>query len=184
MRGNYSPVFGAEHFWTYVFGRHFTIESDHKSLEQISGRCPSLSTEDVTPTSGLWFHNQVSPRRGNGYSTHLIEILTWGYTRDCPRHLCQPCVRRCWEEMRLPTWNQGWPTAKCPCRHNHLWMARQYQGCSKSITTIPWTTWFTHCRGWTYPTWRSNHCSPWREEEGLGTNPSRTLRHIQAPIQG
>ena len=29
-------VFGAEHFWTYVFGRHFTIESDHKSLEQIA----------------------------------------------------------------------------------------------------------------------------------------------------
>ena len=29
-------VFGAEHFRTYVFGRHFTIESDHKSLEQIS----------------------------------------------------------------------------------------------------------------------------------------------------
>ena len=29
-------VFSAEHFWTYVFGRHFTIKSDHKSLEQIS----------------------------------------------------------------------------------------------------------------------------------------------------
>ena len=29
-------VFGAECFQTYVFGRHFTIESDHKSLEQIS----------------------------------------------------------------------------------------------------------------------------------------------------
>ena len=36
MRGNYSCVFGAERFQTYVFGRHFTIESDHKSLEQIS----------------------------------------------------------------------------------------------------------------------------------------------------
>ena len=29
-------VFGAEHFRTYVFGRHFMIEGDHKSLEQIS----------------------------------------------------------------------------------------------------------------------------------------------------
>ena len=29
-------IFSAECFWTYVFGRHFTIESDHKSLEQIS----------------------------------------------------------------------------------------------------------------------------------------------------
>ena len=29
-------VFSAERFLTYVFGRHFTIESDHKSLEQIS----------------------------------------------------------------------------------------------------------------------------------------------------
>ena len=29
-------VFGAERFHTYVFGRSFTIESDHKPLEQIS----------------------------------------------------------------------------------------------------------------------------------------------------
>ena len=29
-------VFCAERFWTYVFGRNFMIESDHKSLEQIS----------------------------------------------------------------------------------------------------------------------------------------------------
>ena len=25
-------IFSAEHFQTYVFGRHFMIESDHKSL--------------------------------------------------------------------------------------------------------------------------------------------------------
>ena len=29
-------VFSAEHFQTHVFGRHFMIKSDHKSLEQIS----------------------------------------------------------------------------------------------------------------------------------------------------
>ena len=29
-------VFGAEHFHTYVFGQPFTIESDHKPLEQIN----------------------------------------------------------------------------------------------------------------------------------------------------
>ena len=29
-------IFGVEHFQTYVFGRHFMTESDHKSLEQIS----------------------------------------------------------------------------------------------------------------------------------------------------
>ena len=44
--------------------------------------------------------------------------------------------------------------------------------------------WFTHCRGWTYPAWRSNHCSPRREEEGLGTDTSRTLRHIKVPAHG
>ena len=25
-------IFDVQCFWTYVFGRHFTIESDHKSL--------------------------------------------------------------------------------------------------------------------------------------------------------
>ena len=29
-------ILSAECFWTYVFGRHFMIESDYKSLEQIS----------------------------------------------------------------------------------------------------------------------------------------------------
>ena len=29
-------IFSAEFFWTYVFGRHCMIKSDHKSLEQIS----------------------------------------------------------------------------------------------------------------------------------------------------
>ena len=50
-------VFGAERFRTYVFGRHFMIESDHKKtrtdLHEESDRCHSTSTEDVTLTSGL-----------------------------------------------------------------------------------------------------------------------------------
>ena len=142
---------------------------DHKSLEQISIKNlvddPVGLTEDVTLTSGLWFCNQVLPRRGNGYSRYLIEILAWGYTRDSPRHLCQPHIHQWWEEMRLSTRNQGRPSAKCPCRHDHCWMARWYQGCSKSMTR------------------RSNHCSP-RREEGLGTDPSGTLRHIKVPVQG
>ena len=29
-------IFGAERFHTYVFGRSFTIDSDHKPLEQIN----------------------------------------------------------------------------------------------------------------------------------------------------
>ena len=43
-------IFGAERFWTYVFGRHFTIESDHKSLEQISMKnlASSMPSENVT----------------------------------------------------------------------------------------------------------------------------------------
>ena len=32
----FTCVFSTEHFQTYVFGRHFMIKSDHKSLEQIS----------------------------------------------------------------------------------------------------------------------------------------------------
>ena len=34
-REAYALVFGCEQFHTYVCGRHFTIESDHKPLEQI-----------------------------------------------------------------------------------------------------------------------------------------------------
>ena len=54
-------VFGTEHFWTYVFGRHFMIEYDHKSLEQISMKnladapVNPMSTLDVTQTLGFGF---------------------------------------------------------------------------------------------------------------------------------
>ena len=156
------------------------IESDHKSLEQISMK--NLADAPVhLQRMLLWLQDYdftINFRQGEKMviADTLSRYSPEDFTRDSSRHLCQPCIHWCWEETRLPTRNQGWPTAKCPCR----W----YQGCSKSITTIPWTTWFTHCRGWTYPMWRSNHCSPRREEEGLGTNPSRTLRHIQVPIQG
>ena len=34
-REAYALVFRCERFHTYVYGRHFTIESDHKPLEQI-----------------------------------------------------------------------------------------------------------------------------------------------------
>ena len=34
-REAYALVFGCEQFCTYIYGRHFTIESDHKPLEQI-----------------------------------------------------------------------------------------------------------------------------------------------------
>ena len=163
------------------------IESDHKSLEQISMKnladAPVCLQRMLLRLQDYDFTIKYRP----GEEMVIADTLSRYSPEDTPEILldiCQPCIHRCWEEMRLPTRNQGWPTAKCPCRHNHHWMARRYQGCSKSITTIPWTMWFTHCRGWTHPTWRSNHCSPRREEEGLGTNPLRTLRHIQVPIQG
>ena len=165
----------------HVFGRHFMIESDHKSLEQISMKnltdalvhlqrmlfwlqdydftikfCPG---EEIVVADTLF---RYSPE-------DTLEILLYIY-------ICQPHIHWCWEEMRLPTCNPRWPTIKCPCIHNHCWMARWYQGYSKSIVTIP-------CRGWTYHTWRSNHHSP-RKEEGLATIPSRTLGHIEVPIQG
>ena len=95
-------IFGAECFQTYMF----LVDTSQSRVPQItktdlheeSGRCPSTSTEDVTQTSGLWFHNQVLPRRGNGCSRHLIKILTWEYTRDSPRHFCQPYIHWCWEK--------------------------------------------------------------------------------------
>ena len=40
-------VFNGELFQTYVFGRHITIESDHKSLEQISMTEPGLMPQYI-----------------------------------------------------------------------------------------------------------------------------------------
>ena len=144
-----------------------------------------MSTEDITLTSGLWFLNQVLFRRGNGCSGHLIKILTWGYTTDSPRHLYQLHIyidaMKKWDyqlaikddllisalaEMII----DGWPDDN--------------KDVLKGIMTILWTTRFTHCRGWTYLTWRSNHSSPRRKEQVLGINPSGTLGPHLLPVQG
>ena len=56
---------------------------------------------------------------------------------------------------------------------------------SHALVTMPQTMWFTDCRVWTYLIYIcSNHCSPSREEVGLWTNTSITLRHIKVSVQG
>ena len=143
-----------------------------------------MSIVDVTLTPELWFHNQVSPRKRDGCCRHPVKILTWGYIIDSPRHLCQPCLHQSWEETWLPTCNLRWPTTTCSCRYGYSRLARWHWRCSKSTKTIPWTTWFTPCRGPTYPMRRSNHCSPRWEEKGFGIDSQfRTPRNIKVPVQ-
>ena len=149
------------------------IESDHKSQEQISIK--NLADAPIClQRMLLWLQDydftiNYCPRE------KMVKADT---SKDTPEILLDISVNHIYIDaekkeniMRIYN-NLRWPTTMCPWRDDHHWMARWYQRCSKSIMTIPWTMWYTHYRGWTYPTWRSNHCSSMREEVGLGTDPS------------
>ena len=65
-------VFGCECFHTYVYGKQFTIQSDHKPLEMIHlknlAAPPPASTEDATPHSTVRHRHQVQARQGDDVS--------------------------------------------------------------------------------------------------------------------
>ena len=52
----YALVFGCERFWTYVYGGHFTIKSDHKPLEQIIHK-----TWLIAPARLQWIMMHLQP---------------------------------------------------------------------------------------------------------------------------
>ena len=86
-------VFGAERFHTYVFGRSFTIESDHKPLEQIN-------LKNLTDT----------PARLQRMLLHLQNY-------DVKDHLL-PRTERCW--LLTPYLDYAPLTARTGSCHLHL----------------------------------------------------------------
>ena len=88
-------ILGAECFRTYVFGRHFTIESDHKSLEQISmnnlADAPVHLQRMLLQLQDYDFTIKYCP----GEETVVADTLSRYSpedTPDSPRNLCQPCI--------------------------------------------------------------------------------------------
>lgn len=88
-------VFGCEHFHTYVYGRSFELETDHRPLEHI-----------FKPKSS---ENQHQPGWKDGYSGYKNTIFTVIY-RPGPQNLAdafQDCLQSCreviWKLVRTVT---------------------------------------------------------------------------------
>ena len=137
-------IFRAKWFHTYVFGWAFTIESDHKPLEQINLKnladTPAwlqqmllrLQNYDVTikyhPSKEILVTDTLSR-----YSPLVGQEVALDSNSPCPHHPR--------EETGVPENNPRWPTLVYSCWHNSGRMAWGYQGCVQSSTPIPQPPW-------------------------------------------
>ena len=87
-------VFACQRFNTYVLGRQFTVESDHKPLEMVHQKslvsAPSQTTAYVASTPEVRSHYQVQARKG--HACWCIEQVPqpwiWGNQAG---HACRLC---------------------------------------------------------------------------------------------
>ena len=176
-------VLGAEQFHTYVFGHAFTVESDHKPLEQFT-----IKNLADTPI-------------------HLLRMLLWlsrpmmspfciGLAKRCwvqmpsltmhpqgsryiSRHHQQPCAYHTWQKNSIPGSHTRWPAPLLPCWDNHCRLGRWYQWCTMCSMPIPWPQKHPHSWRWPHPfRWSSHHSSIRKVEDSL-SNTWRTHENQQ-----
>ena len=120
-------VFRAEWFRTYVYGRPFTIKSDHKPLESITQKSladtPAQLQHMLHMPAGVWLHSCYHP----GKEMVLPDTLSCFKPKPSTEialdiaihHACLvPCLKG-----SPPTgfWDGCWDA--CPGWYHHLWLA-------------------------------------------------------------
>ena len=175
-------VFGAEWFNTYVYGRPFTIESDHKPLELIAKKsladthlpgcsacyyaCKGMIMFFATALERKWpsqIHFHIS-------SQSLALRLHWILPSTMPA--C-PLSKR--KPPPTGLWDGCWDV--CPSWNHHLWLAQWHQGSPMPTVSLLATPWVTHFWRWTCVPWRSPHHPYIRKGEGPWYSAPITSRH-------
>lgn len=71
-------MFNCERFYTYLYGKHFVVESDHKPLDMIHMKnCASKVAAYVAPNPAIWPDNPIPPRKGYAHSECTLKVTYW-----------------------------------------------------------------------------------------------------------
>ena len=178
-------LFGAEQFQMYVFSWHFMIESDHKSLQQISVK--NLVDAPVSLQRMLfWLQDcDFTIKHCPGEEMVVADTLLRYSPEDTPEILLDFSVNHVHINAEKK-WDYQLTINDDPLLSALADMIIAVW--PDDIKNIPKALWLCHgqCDSLTiedgYPMWRNNHCSPRGQEEGLGTDPSGALRHIEVPV--
>ena len=156
-------VFGAEWFHTYVFGHAFTIESDHKSLEQIN-----LKNLADTPAQLQWMllrlqNYDVTIKYHPGKEMLVADALSRYSPLVGPEVALDIAIHHVHitpeKKLEFQRTIQDDPLLCTLAGHNSGRMAWGYQGCTQSSTPLPQPPWHHYCRRWTHPKGRRSHHS-------------------------
>ena len=154
-------VFGAERFRTYVYGRPFTIESDHKPLESMTKKslahmtawlqCLLLHLQRYDYV--LCYHSEKEMALPDTLSRFKPKPGLKIALDIAIHHAHLSPVQR--EALQLAFWDGCWDP--CPSWYHHLWLAWWHQGSPTSTTSLPPTLWITQHWWWTCVLQRSPH---------------------------
>ena len=179
-------IFGVERFRTYIYGRSFTIKSDHKPLEpnlpEEPGRFhqPSCSTCYCASRAMITSSITGLVRKWPCLTSLLFQSISWPWhpTGHC-HSPCSPVPR---VEGSISTSLCEWSWDTCSCQHHHHQLARWHKA-----VPCPLHPYWQHCETLTiedgFVLWRSPHCSSFRKVESTATTapvPSRNHQSLVA----
>ena len=137
---------------------------------------------DATP-AGIWPHNPLSPRQGNGHTRHDLLIQSPARPQPSIGHCYPPCLHNANPQGSFPaSLHQQSRNASSHWPHCH-WLTQGHQGSPLSPLPILATQRDSHCQGQSSPArWSTQHpsCPEGESPASTASIPSRNNEVIVA----
>ena len=136
---------------------------------------------DAMPT-GIWPHNLLLPRQGNGHTRHALSIQSPARPRPSIGYCYPSSPHNTKLQRSFPASLHQWSRNACPCWPHRYWLAQTHQGSSLSPPPILATQRDSHHTGWSGPVrWSTCHSSH-QKGEGPASTASIPLRNKEVTV--
>ena len=125
-----SVCYGLEKFHTYVYGKHVTVQNDHKPLEMIQRKpictcCTTQTSVHAPQVTTIQLHNTVCTRSKYGLGRQIVKIsfTLWKLTnRVKPKY---PCFKlSSWQVTHNSRHHWMWPNTLSSLQGDLEWLAQ------------------------------------------------------------
>ena len=124
---------------------------------------------DATPT-GIWPHNQLMPRQGNGHTRHTLSIQSLARPWPSIGYCYPPCPHNASLQGSLPAGLHQQSRNASSHQPHHYWLAQGHQGSPLSPLPVLATQRDSHCWGQSgLVRWSTHHSSCWKGESPAST---------------
>ena len=127
---------------------------------------------DAMP-AGIWPHNPLPPRQGNGHTRHTLLIQSPARPQFSIGYHYPSCLHNANLQGSFPASLHQQPRNASSCQPHHHWLAQGHQGSPSSPPPILTTQRDPHHWGWSSPMRWSTHHSSCQKGESPASIPSR-----------